>query len=108
MARCFIVASRSNLSETCHVVPRLSIVTGRYLNAVNMSAINKGLFEDKCFGYARDACTHAVRAKKRLMAQAMGGAFFLDEITERDLSPQAKLLRVIEERELYRIKCLRL
>jgi DNA-binding NtrC family response regulator len=76
--------------------------------AVNMAAFNRGLFEDDFFGHTRGAYTHAVSAKKGFLEEAQGGTLFLDEITELDLALQGKLLRVIEEKELYRLGSTRL
>ncbi len=76
--------------------------------AVNMAAFNRGLFEDEFFGHIRGAYTHAVSAKKGFLEEAQGGTLFLDEITELDLALQGKLLRVIEEKELYRLGSTRL
>jgi transcriptional regulator with PAS, ATPase and Fis domain len=71
--------------------------------AVNCGAIPDHLLESELFGYARGAFTGAVREKPGLIEAANQGTFFLDEIG--DLSPhlQAKLLRVIQEREFRRI-----
>lgn len=71
--------------------------------AVNMASFNQTLFEDEFFGHIRGAFTHAVKAKKGFLEEAQGGTLFLDEITELDLALQGKLLRVIEEKELYRL-----
>ena len=70
---------------------------------VNCGAIPDHLMESELFGYARGAFTGAVREKPGLIEAADQGTFFLDEIG--DLSPhlQAKLLRVIQEREIRRI-----
>ena len=76
--------------------------------AVNMAAFNRGLFEDEFFGHIRGAYTHAVSAKKGFLEEAQDGTLFLDEITELDLALQGKLLRVIEEKELYRLGSTRL
>jgi transcriptional regulator with PAS, ATPase and Fis domain len=71
--------------------------------AINCGAIPDHLLESELFGYARGAFTGAVREKPGLIEEASKGTFFLDEIG--DLSPplQAKLLRVIQEREIRRI-----
>ena len=71
--------------------------------AINCGAIPDYLLESELFGYARGAFTGAVKEKPGLIEEANQGTFFLDEIG--DLSPplQAKLLRVIQERELRRI-----
>ena len=71
--------------------------------AVNMASFSKTLFEDEFFGHTKGAYTNAVVEKKGFFEQADGGTIFLDEIAELDMSLQGKLLRVIEEKELYRI-----
>jgi transcriptional regulator with PAS, ATPase and Fis domain len=71
--------------------------------AVNCGAIPDHLLESELFGYARGAFTGAVREKPGLIEEANHGTFLLDEIG--DLSPplQAKLLRVIQEKEIRRV-----
>lgn len=71
--------------------------------AVNCGAIPDQLLESEIFGYARGAFTGAWRDKAGLIEEAGGGTFFLDEIG--DLSPplQAKLLRLLQEKEIRRI-----
>ena len=71
--------------------------------AVNMAAFSKTLFEDDFFGHARGAYTGAVTDKKGFFEAAKGGTLFLDEIAELDPSLQGKMLRVIQEREFYRL-----
>ncbi len=71
--------------------------------AVNMAAFSRSLFEAEFFGHAKGAYTDALVEKKGFFEQADGGTLFLDEIAELDLSLQGKLLRVIEEQELYRL-----
>lgn len=71
--------------------------------AVNMAAVSRTIFEDEFFGHTKGAYTDAASEKKGYFEAADGGTLFLDEITELDPSLQAKLLRVIEERELYRL-----
>ncbi len=75
---------------------------GRFV-AVNCAAIPEHLIESELFGYARGAFTGAARDKPGLAEEASGGTLFLDEIG--DLSPhlQAKLLRLIEAREIRRV-----
>ena len=71
--------------------------------AVNMAAFNKSLFEDDFFGHKKGAFTDALTDKEGFFEKANGGTIFLDEISELELPLQGKLLRVIEERELYRL-----
>ncbi|MBI1224935.1 MAG: response regulator [Bacteroidetes bacterium] len=71
--------------------------------AVNMSAIPKELLESELFGYEKGAFTGAIARKKGQFEQADGGTLFLDEIGEMDMNMQAKLLRVLQEREIMRV-----
>jgi transcriptional regulator with PAS, ATPase and Fis domain len=75
---------------------------GRFV-AVNCAAIPEPLIESELFGYTRGAFTGAARDKPGLVEEASFGTLFLDEIG--DLSPhlQAKLLRLIEAREIRRV-----
>jgi DNA-binding NtrC family response regulator len=68
--------------------------------AVNCAAIPETLLESELFGYKRGAFTDAKTDKKGLLFEATAGTIFLDEITEMPVVLQAKLLRVIEEREV--------
>lgn len=71
--------------------------------AVNMAAFTQTLFEDEFFGHTKGAYTHAVSEKKGFFEAAHGGTLFLDEITELAPALQGKLLRVIQEKEFYRL-----
>lgn len=75
---------------------------------VNMAAFSGSLFEDEFFGHTKGAYTNALGEKKGFLEEAQGGSLFLDEITELELALQGKLLRVIEEKELYRLGSTRL
>jgi DNA-binding NtrC family response regulator len=66
----------------------------------NCAAIPGDLAEAQLFGYARGAFTGAVAAHEGFFVQANGSTLFLDEIGELSLSVQAKLLRVLQEREV--------
>jgi len=70
------------------------------LVAINCAAIPESLLESELFGYKKGAFTDAKSDKKGLIFEANAGALFLDEITEMQLTLQAKLLRVIEDREV--------
>ncbi|MGB5156865.1 sigma-54-dependent transcriptional regulator [Desulfobacterium sp. N47] len=69
--------------------------------AINCAAIPENLLESELFGFKKGAFTGAMSSKKGLFAQANGGSMLLDEITETPLPMQAKLLRVLQEREFY-------
>jgi DNA-binding NtrC family response regulator len=68
--------------------------------AVNCAAIPETLLESELFGYKKGAFTDAKKDKKGLIFEANEGTLFLDEITEMASTLQAKLLRVIEEKEV--------
>ncbi len=72
---------------------------GRTFVTVNSSNIPSDLLESELFGHTRGAFTGAVAAKKGLFEVADGGSIFLDEIGEIPPETQARLLRVIQERE---------
>ena len=85
------------------VIHKLSNRSDAPFYAVNMASFSKTIFEDEFFGHAKGAYTDAGNEKIGFFEAANGGTLFLDEITELDPSLQGKLLRVIEERELYRL-----
>lgn len=71
--------------------------------AVNIAAIPKDLLESELFGYEKGAFTGAVTRRIGKFEDANNGTLFLDEIGEMDINLQAKLLRVVQEKELSRI-----
>ncbi len=71
--------------------------------AVNMAAIPDELIESELFGHERGAFTGAAVRRKGKFEEAGGGTLFLDEIGEMDINFQAKLLRVLQEKEVTRI-----
>ena len=85
------------------VIHDLSGRAGAPYVAVNMAAVSKTIFEDEFFGHTKGAYTDAASHKIGFFEAAQGGTLFLDEITELETSLQGKLLRAIEERELYRL-----
>ncbi|SDM80231.1 PAS domain S-box-containing protein [Fictibacillus solisalsi] len=71
---------------------------------VNCAAISESLLESELFGYEEGAFSGAVRGGKRgLFEEANGGSIFLDEIGELAPAMQAKLLRVLQEKEIRRV-----
>lgn len=71
--------------------------------AINCAAIPENMLEATLFGYEKGAFTGALQACPGKFEQAQGGTILLDEITEMDLSLQAKLLRVLQEKEVERL-----
>lgn len=71
--------------------------------AINCAAIPENMLEATLFGYEKGAFTGAIQACPGKFEQAQGGTLLLDEITEMDLSLQAKLLRVLQEKEVERL-----
>lgn len=71
--------------------------------AVNCAAIPANMLEATLFGYERGAFTGAYQTHQGKFEQAQGGTLLLDEISEMDLELQAKLLRVLQEREIERL-----
>jgi two-component system response regulator AtoC len=88
------------LAETVHrLSPRKD---GPYV-CLNCAALSETLLESELFGHERGAFTGAVQAKLGLIETAAAGTLFLDEVGELPLTTQAKLLRVLETREVARL-----
>ena len=70
---------------------------------LNCASLAEGVIESELFGHERGAFTGAVQTHKGRFEIADGGTLFLDEVSEMSLATQAKLLRVIEDREFERV-----
>jgi two-component system, NtrC family, response regulator AtoC len=88
------------MAKTIH---RLSPRSEKPFIDVNCSAIPGPLMESEIFGYERGAFTDAKNSKPGLLEIADGGTVFLDEIGDMDLALQAKLLKVIEDKQFRRL-----
>ncbi len=71
--------------------------------AINCAAIPENMLEAVLFGYEKGAFTGALRANPGKFEQSQGGTLLLDEISEMDVTLQAKLLRVLQEHEVERL-----
>ena len=70
---------------------------------VNCAALPENLLESELFGYEKGAFTGATQRRIGKFEQAAGGTIFLDEIGDMSLSTQAKMLRVLQNKEIYRL-----
>jgi two-component system, NtrC family, response regulator AtoC len=87
------------LARTLH---ELSERRGPFVG-INSAALSESLLESELFGHERGAFTGATQTKLGLLETAQGGTVFLDEIGDLPQGLQAKLLRAIETREVYRV-----
>jgi len=88
-------------------VHRMSPRAEKPFVALNCAGLAESLIESELFGHEKGAFTGAVQAKPGLLESAEGGTVLLDEIGELPLSVQAKLLRVLETREVTRVGAIR-
>ncbi len=95
--------SGSGKEVLAHAIHRMSPRREGPFLALNCSAIPATLIESELFGYERGAFTGASERRLGHFEQAGGGTLFLDEIGEMPIELQAKLLRVLEERKVWRL-----
>jgi DNA-binding NtrC family response regulator len=86
-----------------HAIHQISPVANQRFAVCNCSAIVDTLLESQLFGHVRGAFTGAAETRAGLFEYANGGTVFLDEVGETSLAMQAKLLRVIQNREIQRV-----
>src|SRR5271166_64351 len=84
-------------------IHQISPVSQQRLAVCNCSALVDTLLESQLFGHVRGAFTGATDTRPGLFEYANGGTVFLDEVGETSLAMQAKLLRVIQNREIQRV-----
>jgi len=85
------------------LIHRMSPRCSRLFMAINCAALPEQLLESELFGHERGAFTGAISTKVGRIEQAAGGTLFMDEIAEMSPLVQAKLLRVLEQREFQRV-----
>src|SRR4029077_4087971 len=93
-------AGKELIARSLH---QLSPVSQQKLAVCNCSAMVDTLLESQLFGHVRGSFTGATETRPGLFEYANGGTVFLDEVGETSLSMQAKLLRVIQNREIQRV-----
>jgi DNA-binding NtrC family response regulator len=86
-----------------HALHKMSPVANQRFAVCNCSAMVDTLLESQLFGHVRGAFTGASDTRPGLFEYANGGTVFLDEVGETSLAMQAKLLRVIQNREIQRV-----
>lgn len=84
-------------------IHRLSMRRNREFVPVDCSALVESLMESELFGHVKGSFTGAIETKHGFFDLANGGTFFFDEISNLSLNIQAKLLRVLQEREIKRV-----
>jgi len=114
-----VALARKNRGKRCHLLITGESGTGKEVYArfirdhssranapfvaINCAAIPENMLEATLFGYEKGAFTGALTAHAGKFEQAQGGTLLLDEISEMDLGLQAKILRVLQEREVERL-----
>ncbi len=83
-------------------VHKASGLKGKFV-PLNLAGLDTLMFDDTLFGHKRGAYTGASESREGLIAQAQGGTLFLDEIGDLEPQSQVKLLRLLQEKEYYRL-----
>jgi two-component system response regulator FlrC len=96
-------ASGTGKEVLAHYIHDMSSRKDHEFIAINCAAIPESMLEATLFGYEKGAFTGALKSLPGKFEQAQNGTILLDEISEMDLALQAKLLRVLQEREVERI-----
>ena len=96
-------ASGTGKELAATIIHGLSARAGGNLVAIDGGALAEGLVESELFGHARGAYTGALADRRGLFEEANGGTLFLDEVGNAPLGIQARLLRVLESREVRRL-----
>jgi two-component system, NtrC family, response regulator HydG len=99
----FVGPTGSGKEEVARALHQISPVSQQRLALCNCSAFVDSLLESQLFGHVRGAFTGATESRPGLFEYANGGTVFLDEVGETSLAMQAKLLRVIQNREIQRV-----
>ncbi|HSE19689.1 MAG TPA: sigma 54-interacting transcriptional regulator [Pyrinomonadaceae bacterium] len=86
-----------------HAIHRNSERSAKQFVAINCAVLSETLLESELFGYEKGAFTGAVAQKRGRLEVADGGTLFLDEVGELTPATQAKLLRVLQERQFERV-----
>jgi len=95
--------SGTGKERVARAIHQLSPRAGKRFLAVNCASFTEELLANELFGHEREAYTGATSARPGLLESAHGGTLFFDELGDMPLAMQAKLLRVIQERELLRV-----
>ena len=85
------------------IIHELSPRANKRFLAINCAALTEELMLNELFGHEKDAFTGASKARKGLLESAEGGVVLLDEVGETPLQMQAKLLRALQEKSIFRV-----
>ncbi len=95
--------SGTGKERVARAIHQMSPRAEKHFLAVNCGSFAEDLLANELFGHEREAYTGATSARPGLLESADGGTIFFDEVGDMPLSMQAKLLRVVQERELIRV-----